>query len=331
MTEPKVGVIVIGRNEGERLKSCLASLRQTPAIVYVDSGSHDGSLEYARSQGIDSVALTNERPFTAARARNTGFKHLLARHSEIEFVQTIDGDCTMATDWLQVAVATLEANRKVATVFGRLRERHPDRSIFNEICDQEWNVPVGVSESCGGIAMHRASAFASAGGFNEALIAGEEPDLCLRLQRAGWSIVRIDVDMGDHDANILKFSQWWRRTVRAGFAYAEHVWRYRGASLRSWKRQTARFLFWGALLPAGALGLFLLAVLVGKTPLWATLPLWGYPCQFVRIWLRERGHSPISLQLAALAVVGKFAEAIGAAKFVLMKAIRRKAGLIEYK
>lgn len=331
MVEPKLGVVVIGRNEGERLKNCLASLRHAPALVYVDSGSQDGSLEYARSQGIDGVALTSERPFTAARARNAGFEHLLALHPEIEFVQTIDGDCTMADDWLQIGAAALEANGTVATVFGRLRERHPDQSIYNYICDGEWNVPVGESESCGGIALHRANAFASAGGFNEALIAGEEPDLCLRLQQAGWSILRLDADMGDHDANILKFSQWWRRTVRAGFAYAEHVWRYRGASLPSWKRQTGRFLFWGVLLPAGAASLFALSALAGWSPLWATLPLLAYPCQFVRIWQRERRHSPISLHLAALAVVGKFAEALGAAKFVRTKAMRRKAELIEYK
>lgn len=331
MAELKLGVVVIGRNEGERLKACLASLGPLPALVYVDSGSQDGSLEYAKSRDVDTIALTTERPFTAARARNAGIRHLLARDADLEFIQTIDGDCIMAPGWLEIASATLQANSKMSTIFGRLRERYPQHSLYNQICDDEWNVPVGEAESCGGIAMHRAKILAAAGGFNEALIAGEEPDLCLRLRRAGWSIVRINSEMGDHDANILQFEQWWRRTVRAGFAYAEHVWRHRRASLPSWKRQTARFLLWGAILPTSiAAQLVLFAVL--RWPLaWVALPMLAYPIQFLRIWLRERSRTSFAVQLAALAVIGKFAEAYGALKFLRTTMARKKAELIEYK
>lgn len=331
MADRKLGVVVIGRNEGDRLKACLASLNGVASLVYVDSGSQDGSLEYAAAQGIDTIALTNDRPFTAARARNAGIRHLMARNSGIEFVQTIDGDCTMAPSWLDVAAATLRASSKVSTTFGRLRERYPDLSVYNRICDDEWNVPIGAVESCGGIALHRAATLAAAGGFNEALIAGEEPDLCLRLRRAGWSIVRIDADMGDHDANILRFAQWWRRTVRAGFAYADHVWRYRSAGLPSWKRQTARFAFWGIVLPATIAALLVILALFGWPMAWAMFPLLAYPSQFVRIWRRERRRFPFPARAAALTVIGKFAEAFGALKFLGAVATRKKAGLIEYK
>lgn len=331
MADPKLGVVVIGRNEGERLKACLSSLNGVASLVYVDSGSQDGSMEYAAAQGVDIIALTSDRPFTAARARNAGIRHLMARNSDIEFVQTIDGDCTMAPGWLDVAAATLRASSKVSTMFGRLRERYPHQSLYNRICDDEWNVPIGEAESCGGIAMHRAATLAAAGGFNEALIAGEEPDLCLRLRRAGWSIVRIDADMGDHDANILRFSQWWRRTVRAGFAYADHVWRYRSAGLPSWKRQTARFAFWGIVLPATIAAFLVTFALFGWPLAWAILPLLAYPSQFVRIWLRERRRFPYPARVAALSVIGKFAEAFGALKFLGVAATRRQAGLIEYK
>lgn len=331
MVDRKLGVVVIGRNEGDRLKACLASLNGVASLVYVDSGSQDGSMEFAAAQGIDTIALTTDRPFTAARARNAGIRHLLARNSGIEFIQTVDGDCTMAPGWLDVAAATLRASSKVSTIFGRLRERYPDLSVYNRLCDAEWNVPVGEAESCGGIAMHRAATLAAAGCFNEALIAGEEPDLCLRLRRAGWSIVRIDAEMGNHDANILRFAQWWRRTVRAGFAYADHVWRHRSSSLPSWKRQTARFAFWGAVLPATILALLVIFGLSGWPLAWALLPMLAYPSQFVRIWLRERRRSPFAARAAAFSVIGKFAEAWGALKFLCVSATRRKAGLIEYK
>src|SRR6056297_3022296 len=88
-----VAAITIGRNEGERLKRCLASLEGLVApIVYVDSGSTDGSVAAARNAGAEVVELDPSAPFTAARARNVG----LVRLSEIDpdgtYVQFLDGD-----------------------------------------------------------------------------------------------------------------------------------------------------------------------------------------------------------------------------------------------
>lgn len=51
----RLGVVTIGRNEGERLVECLKSLQKllppTVPVVYVDSGSTDGSPETARKFG----------------------------------------------------------------------------------------------------------------------------------------------------------------------------------------------------------------------------------------------------------------------------------------
>lgn len=63
-----VGAVVIGRNEGARLKRCLTSLApQISHLVYVDSGSHDDSVALAKSFGATVVELGNATPFTAAR------------------------------------------------------------------------------------------------------------------------------------------------------------------------------------------------------------------------------------------------------------------------
>jgi hypothetical protein len=51
------GVVAIGRNEGERLKCCLQSAAGVGTLVYVDSGSDDGSVAWARARGIDVVEL----------------------------------------------------------------------------------------------------------------------------------------------------------------------------------------------------------------------------------------------------------------------------------
>ena len=66
---PVIDAVVIGRNEGARLTACLASLEgQVRRLVYVDSGSTDGSAEAARLAGAEVVDLDMSRPFTAARA-----------------------------------------------------------------------------------------------------------------------------------------------------------------------------------------------------------------------------------------------------------------------
>lgn len=327
----KVGVVIIGRNEGDRLKACLRSISNAPNLVYIDSGSHDGSLEYALTKGITAIGLSSDRPFTAARARNMGIRQLLSQDENVEFIQTVDGDCTISPHWLNLAAEILLSNPTVSTVFGRLRERNPEASIYNLICDEEWNVPAGSAESCGGIAMHRAEAIFNIGGFNEALIAGEEPDLCLRLRRAEWSVLCVDAAMGSHDAAILSFQQWWRRTIRSGFAYAEHIWLHRSRSLPSWKLQATRFAFWGVLLPASILTLLVILIASGDEWAWALLPVLAYLGQFVRIWVRSKNRSLVGAKLAGLAVIGKFAEAIGAISFLLKLLLRRSTAIIEYK
>ena len=66
-----VGVVVIGRNEGQRLVECLISVRAaTRNVVYVDSGSTDNSVAAAKKIGVSVVFLDLTKPFTAARARN---------------------------------------------------------------------------------------------------------------------------------------------------------------------------------------------------------------------------------------------------------------------
>src|SRR5215471_5884258 len=84
----EIGIVVIGRNEGPRLVRCLKSLPVDPGkIVYVDSGSTDGSIEKAERHGVTVLPLDMTRPFTAARARNEGFATLKELKPTTSFVQ----------------------------------------------------------------------------------------------------------------------------------------------------------------------------------------------------------------------------------------------------
>src|SRR5258706_13233142 len=175
---PSIGIVVIGRNEGERLVRCLDSVARSGApFVYVDSGSTDDSLDVAYQRGARLLALDSSCRFTAARARNAGYRRLHRLHPGFEFVQFVDGDCDLASGWLERAAQYLRSHPQVAAVSGRLRERDPGASIYKRLCAIEWDVPVGESSACGGIVMMRAEAFDEGGGFNPDLIAGEQPEL----------------------------------------------------------------------------------------------------------------------------------------------------------
>jgi GT2 family glycosyltransferase len=209
----KVGSVAIGRNEGERLIASLRSvIREVPPawVVYVDSGSIDQSLENARKLGVAAIELNSALPFTAARARNAGFERLRAGQPRPEFVQFIDGDCELAEDWLGTAERFLAQHPDVAVVCGQMREQYPERSVYNWLCEQEWKRPIGEAEACGGNAVFRVAAFEQVGGFRLGLVAGEEPELCLRLREQGWKVWRLDTAMAVHDAAMTRFGQWWR-------------------------------------------------------------------------------------------------------------------------
>lgn len=319
----RVGHVAIGRNEGARLVACLASLvRAGGPIVYVDSGSTDGSVEAAKQAGAHVVALDMTIPFTAARGRNAGSHALGAIAPDTDYVQFIDGDCELAEGWIAAAQDFLDAHPDVAAVCGRRREKHPDASVYNRLCDEEWNTPVGEAEACGGDALMRRAAVDAAGGYRDELIAGEEPELCVRLRERGWRIFRLDAEMTRHDAAMTRFAQWWRRSMRGGHAFAEVSELHRASPKRIWAREAQRPLFWAALGPSALVAASLVH------PAAAGL-LAIYPLQLARMAQRSPGAG--SWTRASFTLLAKFPEAQGVLGYWWSRLAGRRAALIEYK
>lgn len=326
----KIGLVAIGRNEGDRLSQCLESvISKVSLVVYVDSGSTDNSVEMARSLGAEVVELDLSIPFTAARARNAGFEQLLNLDPETKYVQFVDGDCEVVPGWLEKAAAELDTRPDVAVVCGRRRERFPETSIYNKMCDIEWDRPTGETKSCGGDSMMRVEAFQQVGGFNPSLIAGEEPELCVRLRQKNWKIFRLDAEMTLHDAQMTEFGQWWQRTLRSGHAYAEGAWLHGKPPERHWVKDSRSIWFWGLILPILALGsawpshgisLFLLG---------------GYPVLTYRVYRYYQQTQGLPSSDAALyavfCILGKFPQAQGQIQFHFNRLLGRKRNLVEYK
>lgn len=325
MTLEDIGVVVIGRNEGQRLIDCLVTvLSKQCDVIYVDSGSTDGSEAAARGMGVTVVELDPNRPFTAARARNEGFVALKALKPNIRFVQFIDGDCSLVAGWLENARWFIAPNADVAIVCGRRRERHPRASVYNQICDIEWDTPIGETSACGGDALVRAEAFEAVDGFRDQLIAGEEPELCLRLREKGWHIWRLDAEMTQHDAAMKRFRQWWARTVRSGYGMTEVALLHWHSPLVIWKKELARAVFWSFVLPAA----LCLSAIIHPVVLIALLI---YPFQVCRVAIRRGSTSLKFWSYALFLTVGKFAELQGILKFLWDRYRRNTIRLIEYK
>jgi GT2 family glycosyltransferase len=324
-----VGVVAIGRNEGERLQRCLRSLpTDIGLVVYVDSGSTDGSAQFARQHGAQVVDLDMSRPFTAARARNAGVERLRQVRPELALVQFVDGDCELDAGWLGAGLQVLDTDATTAVVCGRRREISPRETPYNQLCDMEWDTPIGEASACGGDALIRLDALRQVGGYDETLIAGEEPEMCLRLRRAGYRIQRIDHEMTRHDAHITRFSQWWLRNVRAGHAYAEGYHRYGHAPERFNARAVKSNVAWGLALPATSVA-FSAPTLGGSLLL---LGLYGVLYRRVRASCLEHGTPSADATLyARYTTLGKIPQAQGFLQFHRRRLTRGERKLIEYK
>lgn len=318
-----IGAVVIGRNEGPRLLRCLASLHHLQGrVVYVDSASTDDSATAARDLGADVVVLDMERPFTAARARAEGLAQLEKIAPRLEYVMFVDGDCEVEANWLDAASGFLEDHPDFAVACGRRRERSPEASCYNALIDREWDTPVGETTACGGDAVMRAVALHEVGGFDPAMTAGEEPELCHRLRASGWRIMRLAVPMTIHDADMTRLGQWWLRAVRSGFGYGQafHQTFRRSRNPPLYARELARTLVWAGGLPLLAMGLTF-----AYHPLLILVWPAAASAQFGRIALRD------GWVWAALATIGKYAELAGVLRYV-SRVIRGSTGsAINYK
>jgi glycosyltransferase involved in cell wall biosynthesis len=325
------GIIIIGRNEGERLRLCFESISNVACTkIYVDSGSTDHSLAIAKDYAIEAIELSPTFPFSAARARNEGFERLLQLNPNVAFVQFIDGDCTLLPRWLETATDALSKFPERAAVIGHLIERNIEASPYNKLCALEWRSSLGDLTNygaLGGISMMRTDIFSKLGGFNPDVIAGEDSELGVRMGLAGYKITKLDQPMATHDANITQFGQWWKRAVRAGHAIGQRSFLNGKTTQKDCVRERNSTLFWGAALP--------ILILLGWIPTqgYSFILLSAYfllAYRVIKFRLLQGDNLSDAWLYAKYLLLSKFANAIGLVKFYLNK-LSERYEIIEYK
>jgi GT2 family glycosyltransferase len=326
-----IGVVVIGRNEGANLGKCFESLAGFGMkVVYVDSDSTDRSLDIAKASCEKAHALDASRPLSAARARNEGFDELLKLDPDIELVQFLDGDCTLLPGWPEAALEAFARRESLSVAIGHLIERHPDSSVYNRLCSLEWRSPPGDLSNhgaLGGIMAVRADVFRKLGGFNSQVIAGEDSEFGVRIALAGGIVAKIDAQMATHDANILRFGQWWKRSVRAGHAIGQRSFLNGATPVRDCVHERNSTLFWGLGVPLSIIPLALIH------PMLPLLVVVAYAWLFAKIrsFRHRAGDTPAESRIyATFTVIAKIANGFGLIRFYW----KRRSGafrIIEYK
>ena len=235
---PAIDVIIIGINVQRYLGDCIASIRgadypqELLTITFVDGGSSDSSVTIGREAGVRVIELNDQYP-TPGRGRNAGLFAATA-----PFVQFMDADTLLDRDWFKTASGYF--NDDIVAVCGKRSERWPGKNNYHIIASVEWHYEQGPCRYFGGDFLARREPLVAEGGFDDLLIAGEEPDFSARLRRKGWIIWRIAAAMTLHDLNMTTFAQYWKRAYRSGHAYAEVGLHHVRTPEKLWARELTR-------------------------------------------------------------------------------------------
>lgn len=322
----RLGVVVIGRNEAVRLKKTLqAVIKAGVPLIYVDSQSKDNSVELARSLNVEVLVLSKDKAINASRARNEGARALITKFPTLRYLQFLDGDTTLDTEWLDAAFIHMEASPSVGFVSGQLREKDRDDNVYRRLCDMEWRWEATENaEPCrlGGMGVMRLTAYLSSGGYDESLIAGADPELYSRLAKADWALHVLQDAMGIHDSGMQSFQQWWTRNLKSGFGFAN------GQSSGAWGKERRSAILWGGSLP--------MATIVGMLAFsgWAFLLVFMYPLNSYRIWISSvKGEFSQYDQFlyANSCMVSKIPQFIGIVKYHWRCFTRQTSSVIQYK
>jgi GT2 family glycosyltransferase len=210
---PRISVVVCSYNGARTVRNCLDGLRELEypdyEVIVVDDGSTDGTGDIARSYGYQVVSTENHG---LASARNLGFSLATG-----EIIAYTDDDAHPDRHWLQYLAASLADSNHAGA--GGPNVAPPSDGLVADCVANAPGGPVHVllsddeAEHIPGCNMAiRKTCLEKVGGFDTQFrVAGDDVDMCWRLQQQGWTL---------------------------GFSPAAMVWHHRRGSIRDyWKQQ----------------------------------------------------------------------------------------------
>lgn len=237
--QPEIGVVIIGINVASYIADCIRSVhladypQERISVIYVDGGSMDDSIGIAKSfDQVTVVELDDPHP-TPGRGRNAGWKAL-----STPYIQFMDADTIVHPDWFKRSIDRIEG--QCVAVCGHRRERYPQKNIFHVLTEMEWHYEMGPCRYFGGEVLLKRTVLEETGGFDENLVAGEDPELSYRIRQNGWEIQRLDLPMTRHDINMRHLRQYIKRAYRSGYAYAEIGLRFMRNTEKMWLKELIR-------------------------------------------------------------------------------------------
>ena len=108
--------------------------------------------------------------------------------------------------------------------------------------------------------------------------------------------------MATHDAAMTQFGQWWKRSMRAGYAFAQGADLHGNLPERHFVWESRRALLWGFGVPIASL----VAAVLWSPIAW--LAMLAYPLQVLRLIISRAGRLSDRVSIAFFQVIARFPE-----------------------
>lgn len=200
MNENKVTIVIPNYNGLDFMETCMDALSQQTcqdfAVLVVDNGSQDGSVEWLKQQQIDTIFLDENTGFSGAV--NIGI-----RKAATPYVILLNNDTAVKPEYVARLLKEIERSPRIFSVSPKMIQMYqPDkiddagdmyslmgwayqRGVGQEI--ERYDRPCNIFSACAGAAIYRRAVFDEIGYFDEMHFAYlEDIDVGYRAKIAGY-------------------------------------------------------------------------------------------------------------------------------------------------
>lgn len=200
MGNPRISIVIIGKNEENNIKRCIESVegslknKLVYEIIYIDSDSTDKTVDFAIKYNISVYKLSSTNKLTASKGRYIG-----AQLSKYEYILFLDGDMELLNDWTENAIRVISDREDVAGIIGIRNDRIlSDNIILSSNINKYGTTEMKQAHHFGGAVLFKKNDLLRAGNYSPSLIANEEAELHSRFMKNNKKILEQPMEMINH-------------------------------------------------------------------------------------------------------------------------------------